>query len=317
MKNDIYCNSNSRQIASKPKPKRIRFKDENSYTKRLLITHIITSSILFLSCLFHLVAICTNEWFYLNANGYNSNYENENVANGGLWSFCSYSSPSSSSFAQPYIYSNVKSKTCMSYEQYQLDTNMNTRLTSSRILIVFTFVLNVIVLVLFEIVASIGIGCLIHKQQGEVNMNNIVILNKCFKINTTRYPQSYFLYVLAVVLSIIFSFVSIVLLLTGFGLYESFIESLNGGTNSFNSMRGYSYWLIVAGIALLVTYFFIKLWCLYHVIKMTRRSLIMTSLFKQQKSEKPIKPSIINMIPNERNSKYLLIFLNFSRFIHE
>ena len=58
------------QIASKPK--RIRFKDDNSYTKRLLITHIITSIILFLSTLFHLVAICTNEWFYLNANGYNS-----------------------------------------------------------------------------------------------------------------------------------------------------------------------------------------------------------------------------------------------------
>ena len=98
------------QIASKPK--RIRFKDDNSYTKRLLITHIITSSILFLSCLFHLVAICTNEWFYLNANGYNSNYENENVANGGIWSFCFYSSPSSL-FAQSYIYSNVKSKTCI------------------------------------------------------------------------------------------------------------------------------------------------------------------------------------------------------------
>ena len=132
-------------------------------------THIITSIILFLSCLFHLVAICTNVWFYLNANSYNSN---ENVDNGGLWSFCSYSSPSSS-FAQPYIYSNVKSKTSMSYEQYQIHTN--TRLTSSRILIAFTFVLNVFVFVLFEIVASIGIGCLIRKQQDDVNMNNIVI----------------------------------------------------------------------------------------------------------------------------------------------
>lgn len=322
--NEIYSNSNLK----KPNNKRIRFKEDEmhqstmsnldmSYSKRLLLIHAILGTILFISCLFHLISICTNDWYYLNTNLNNNQI---NYAKGGLWNYCSSTFSSLSSLS--YVYNNgilpqsSQSQTCMSYEQYQTQMGSSqfsgdTRLASSRILIVFTFVLNVLILILFEIAASVAIFLL-----SRVTSNTTLTTKKysrnflwpysCCCLNK-KYPKVSYVYLNLCLLGLLFSFVSIVLLLTGFGLFESFIEfigrSTNGSNNNSSSFwlsRGFSYWLIVTAIALLLTYFFVKLWCLFHVIKLTTNLISINKTFIRQQPLRSSEtsnnqPTLINM----------------------
>ena len=168
MKNsNLYDSTDAK---SKSQRKILRFKDDNktssssysssssfkSYTNKLLLTQVISLVILFTACVLQMVAVCTNDWFHLSTH-----------TKGGLWTFCSISSSSSSSVASTYYSNNFNfynsfnngggqggggqssPQPCMSYEHYGL--NQFERLNSSRILLVFTLCLFILVLVCLDV----------------------------------------------------------------------------------------------------------------------------------------------------------------------
>jgi hypothetical protein len=341
---------------SKKNPKQnklLRFKEDHktnssssfkSYTNRLLLTQVISFVILFMACVLQLVAVCTNDWFYLNAT---TTTTTNTKAKGGLWSFCSISS-STSTFT---FYSNNfnfynnfnnngvgvdvgvggQSSPCMPYEQYGLILNQFERLNSSRILLVFTLCLFILVLVCLDVTwcfLCVSLNCcrffktnkfkapqsttIDHSRPFSSKCRRLWLLKRrklSYDISKQHYyyyyPRyGYCLYLIFATISLLFMFIGIILQITGFGLFESFIQAITLSISSSTNMsptRGYSYWLMIASILFTLTYFCIKLFCLCYIVKLTKGLKAMEKVMMS-------KSTPTSMMTNENN----LVNMNYS-----
>ena len=164
------------------------------------------------------------------------------------------------------------------------NTAQTSSLYNARILIVFSFCSLALVLLALDSLGIVHFVCL------RLHFKNSDYTCCCFKSllnksQTSRYPLGYFDFVGVSVVSLAASLFTTLLSLTGFGLYEAFLEQLvcHNGNDSLSSStrcsRIHSYWLFVAGLALNCLYFVFKFLALCHLVKLTMSLISIKNTF--------------------------------------
>jgi hypothetical protein len=95
--------------------------------------------------------------------------------------------------------------------------------------------------------------------------------------NKTARPAGYFAYLAISLITLVGSVMDFVLKVSGFALFDSYINNLLMFNRVFHSYRSYSYWLMVISLLFTVFFWLFKVFSTRHVISLTKQLIETTS----------------------------------------
>lgn len=271
-----------------------------SYVNRLSAIQAFSTGIAFLVVLTEMVAIATNDWFVLNLNEYIP------TSKGGLFFYCFMANSPNAGFYGQY----TGQYTCVKYEDLpNFAIFVNSLLYDSRILMLCACGFSGLILIL-ELFGLFCLCCVETKNDqldrylmslsernnrstaaphdlnfgtnmmlsNSARFTNSIVSNngmsspdQTTKIAMARLrPVGYFTYCTCSVIGVVGSLLEIILKISGFVLFNTYLANLLTLNTVFLAYRSYSFWFMVASILLSVLYWLFKALTVNHVMKLTK-----------------------------------------------
>ena len=297
-----------------PSQTQMEFITTRTYLNRLTVLQSFSTSIIFLASLIQVIAIGLTEWFVLNVNEYIP------TSKGGLWQYCYISSvgvigdfscsryeelPNFAVFVNSRLYDSRILLLCS---------------TGFCFLILLIEIFGILCLTLAEsrgdiidnIVAknsnvfrteekkpatpeSPKVKIKSHQSSKVIGQEdtNSARFTTSIIVNTSPHhngyfrtvkPTGYFAYVSIALVSLVGSVMEFILKVSGFALFDAYINKLLSLNTVFIAYRSYSYWMVIISMGLVVFFWIFKVFTTRYVINLTKnlvepRPLVIPSVY--------------------------------------